>query len=95
MCRLTRFACGRLIFPRGKTPENRHNNQPSVGELVIAHDGVSVVDLPNISKTFEYVICYDRAIEHHSGRVKARPLFCEDRHPGVHDLDYVIWANRQ
>ncbi len=75
----------------GDAREDRHDDQPPIGELVVAHDGVAVVAL--VARTTEAskdVARLDRAIQHAPRGVEARALLRVDRHARVHELHDVI-----
>jgi hypothetical protein len=82
--------------PNGKLAEDRHHDQPAIGELVVAHHGVTVVaGLAPAAESLEHVARLARTIEHEPGRVELLALLREDRHARVDDLHDVIGSDRQ
>ena len=53
----------RLVGPAGGASEDRHDDEPAVGELIVADDGVAVIHrLAHAPKAPEDVVRRDRAI---------------------------------
>ena len=85
---------GRLIGPHRTTAEDRHDDQPAIGELVVAHDRVAVVErLALAAEALEHVVRVHRAVQHLARRVELLALLREDRHARVHGLHDVIGAD--
>ena len=84
-----------IVLPGGQATEDGHDDQPAIGQLVVADDGVAVVDLPGVSEALEKIVGRNGAVEHLSGRIEARALLGEDRHSRVDDLDDMVRPDRQ
>lgn len=84
----------RLIRPLGAAPENRHHDQPAIGELVIANDGVSVIRrLARAPETSEDGIGGDGTVQNLASRFELFAFLRKDRHPRIDDLEDVIQAD--
>ena len=80
-----------LIGPRRTTPEERHHDEPAIGNLVVAHDRVAVVRrLALPAEALEEVRGWHRTVEHAPSRVELPALLREDGGLGVDDLHDVI-----
>ncbi len=79
----------RLIRTLLTACENRHHDEPAVGQLIVADDGVAVV--VRFTGTAE-------ALEQRVGRdgaVDDLAILPEDRHAGVDDLEDVVTSHGQ
>ena len=84
-------ASGHLIRPRRSPREDRHDDQPAIGQLVVADDGVTVVArLAWAGESLEDVVRGHRSIKHPAGGVEHRTLLREGRHARIHGLHDVI-----
>src|SRR5206468_10488954 len=77
----------RLIGTLGTTNEDRHDDEPAIGELIVAHDGVPiVVRLAGAAEALEQHI-------RRNGAVDDPAVLAENRHARVHNLEHVISAH--
>jgi hypothetical protein len=90
MGRLTRFWDWGLIRAGRKPSEYRHDDQPSACELVIADDGVSVIDRSGGAESSEQIVRRNWTVKDFSGLLESRSFFGKDCHPRVHDLDDMV-----
>src|SRR4029434_9361662 len=90
------FPFRRLIRMRTDAAEDRHHDQPSIGELVVAHDGVAVVGrLARAGEAGKHGVVGHGAGEHRARRAVLLPLLGEDRHARIHRLHDVVGADRE
>ena len=84
----------RLVGPLGGAPEDRHDDQPAIGKLVVAHDRVAVVArLARSAESLEHRVVRHGSVQHLAGRVELLPSFREDRKPRVDRLHDVVGAD--
>jgi hypothetical protein len=84
----------RLIGTDSPSPEDRHHDQPAIGELVITHDRVAVVrGLARAAEAFEDRVGQDWAVENLASRVEPLALLREDGHPRIDGLHNVVWPD--
>jgi hypothetical protein len=77
----------RLIRTLLTACENRHHDEPAVGQLIVAHDGIAVVvRFTGAAEALEQRVGGD-------GAVDDLAILPEDRHAGVDDLDDVVAAD--
>src|SRR5262249_51224264 len=82
--RITRSGRLRLIGTDGAATENRHHDQPAIGKLIVADDGVAVIiGFACAPEILEHGVCRYRAVESFA-------LFREDRHSRVDDLENMV-----
>jgi hypothetical protein len=86
---------GISFFGAGDTaPKRRHHDEPAIGQLVITHNGVSIVHLlAGAAKTPEYIAGLTWAVKNAAGAVKSFAFLAEDSHPGVDDLNDMIGSD--
>jgi hypothetical protein len=83
-----------LIRSDRASPEKRHHDQPPIGELIVADNGIAVIrPLALAAKPLEEVRRLDGSVQHAAGRIEPSALLREDRRPRVHDLDDVIGSD--
>ena len=96
LCGLSRLGRGGLIRSWRESAEYRHDNQPAVGKLIVAHHRITVVQFdPLAEKTLEHVAGRHGAVQNFAGSVESLPFLREHCHSSVHDLHDVIGANRE
>ncbi len=85
-----------FVGHRRDLAEDRHHDQPPVGELIVAHHGVAVVAaLAGAAEPLEHVVRLHGTVEHLARGVVHRALLREDRHARVHDLHDVVGPHGQ
>ncbi len=95
-CRLAGFRLRHRLVKVRPAAEQGHHNQPAIGELVVTHDGISVVARVALAaESVEHRVGGHGAIEDAAGRVVFGALLREDGQPAVHDLNNMVWPDRQ
>jgi hypothetical protein len=89
--RFTRSPGRRLVRPNRTSPEDRHHDEPPIGELVVTNDRVSVVGgLTRAAEALENRVGRNRTVQDSAGYAKTLALLCVDCYPGVDRLHDVV-----
>src|SRR5436309_5265836 len=74
----------RLIRPLPTARKDRHHDQPAIGQLIVAHDGITVVvRFARAAEALEQGVRRD-------GTVDDFAVLPKDRHAGIDDLEDVV-----
>src|SRR4029434_9866284 len=80
-----------LIRSRRAATKDRHDDQPAIGELIVANDGITIVGgLASAAESFEDRIRSHRAIDNLAGRLELFALLRKDGDARVDDLKDMV-----
>ena len=86
----------RLYGPLRQPREDRHDDEPAVGELIVTYDSITIVELlARTAKTPEDIARCNRTVQGLASRVEQSSALCEDSHARVDYLHDVIRPHRE
>jgi hypothetical protein len=83
-----------LIRAGFAAPKDRHDNQPTIRKLIVAHYRIAIV--PLVTRTAESMkdgVRGHGAVQHLSSGVEPLTPLREDRQPGIHSLYDMVGTN--
>jgi hypothetical protein len=91
---LARDTYTRLVRSRWTTSKDRHNDEPTPGQLIVANNSVAIVPgLALAAESGEHGPGHHWTIQNFARRIEAFALLREDGHARVNYLDDVIGSD--
>ena len=86
----------RLVRTLSAASERRHHDKPAVGQLIIADDGVAIVDrFAGAAEALEESVGRNRTVKRLAGGIELLAFLGKDGHSRIDDLKYMVRPDRQ